>query len=322
MAETTEIRRVALVGGGVIGSGWAARCLAHGLDVVATDPGPGAEEKIRAGVANAWPALTKVGLKAGASQERLSFAKSLEAAVAEADFVQESAPENDDLKRKLHARIDAAARPAVVIASSSSGLLPSNFQADCKHPERVLVGHPFNPVYMLPLVEVLGGKKTSAASIDTAIAFYKRIGMRPLKVQVEVPGYIADRLQEALWREALHLIADGVCTTGDIDDAIRFGPGLRWSFFGTCLIYHLAGGDEGMAHFMDHFGPALELPWTNLKGPELTPELTRRMVEGTKVQAAGRSVKELERFRDDCLIAVSEAVAKVRAKYGIDVEPA
>jgi carnitine 3-dehydrogenase len=184
------------------------------------------------------------------------------------------------------------------------------------------VGHPFNPVYMLPLVEVLGGKKTSAASIDTAIAFYKRIGMRPLKVQVEVPGYIADRLQEALWREALHLIADGVCTTGDIDDAIRFGPGLRWSFFGTCLIYHLAGGDEGMAHFMDHFGPALELPWTNLKGPELTPELTRRMVEGTKIQAAGRSVKELERFRDDCLIAVSEAVAKVRAKYGIDVEPA
>ena len=182
MAETTEIRRVALVGGGVIGSGWAARCLAHGLDVVATDPGPGAEEKIRAGVANAWPALTQVGLKPGASQERLSFAKSLEAAVAEADFVQESAPENDDLKRKLHARIDAAARPAVVIASSSSGLLPSNFQADCKHPERVLVGHPFNPVYMLPLVEVLGGKKTSPAAIDTAIAFYKRIGMRPLKV--------------------------------------------------------------------------------------------------------------------------------------------
>jgi carnitine 3-dehydrogenase len=290
--------------------------------VVATDPGPGAEEKIRAGVANAWPALTKVGLKPGASQERLSFAPSLEAAVAEADFVQESAPENDDLKRKLHARIDAAAKPAVVIASSSSGLLPSNFQADCKHPERVLVGHPFNPVYMLPLVEVLGGKKTSAAAIDTAIAFYKRIGMRPLKVQVEVPGYIADRLQEALWREALHLIADGVCTTGDIDDAIRFGPGLRWSFFGTCLIYHLAGGDEGMAHFIDHFGPALELPWTKLKGPELTPELTRRMVEGTKVQAAGRSVKELERFRDDCLIAVSEAVAKVRVKYGIDVEPA
>ncbi|HZT20264.1 MAG TPA: L-carnitine dehydrogenase [Dongiaceae bacterium] len=322
MADTQEIRRVALVGGGVIGSGWAARCLAHGLDVVASDPAPGAEAKIRAAVANAWPALTKVGLKPGASQERLAFAKDLESAVAEADFIQESAPENDDLKRRLHARIDAAARPATVIASSSSGLLPTSFQADCRHPERVLVGHPFNPVYMLPLVEVLGGKKTSPAAIEQAIAFYKRIGMRPLRVKVEVPGYIADRLQEALWREALHLIADGVCTTGDIDDAIRFGPGLRWSFFGTCLIYHLAGGDEGMAHFMEHFGPALELPWTSLKGPELTPELTRRMVEGTKAQAGGRSVKELERFRDDCLIAVTRAIAEVRARYGIDVEPA
>ncbi len=322
MADTQEIRRVALVGGGVIGSGWAARCLAHGLDVVASDPAPGAEAKIRAAVANAWPALTKVWLKPGASQERLAFAKDLESAVAEADFIQESAPENDDLKRRLHARIDAAARPATVIASSSSGLLPTSFQADCRHPERVLVGHPFNPVYMLPLVEVLGGKKTSPAAIEQAIAFYKRIGMRPLRVKVEVPGYIADRLQEALWREALHLIADGVCTTGDIDDAIRFGPGLRWSFFGTCLIYHLAGGDEGMAHFMEHFGPALELPWTSLKGPELTPELTRRMVEGTKAQAGGRSVKELERFRDDCLIAVTRAIAEVRARYGIDVEPA
>ena len=322
MAGKREIRRVALVGGGVIGGGWAARCLAHGLDVVATDPGPGAEAKLRATVANAWTTLTKVGLKPGASQERLSFAPDLESAVAEADFIQESAPENDDLKRKLHARIDAAARPATVIASSSSGLLPTNFQADCKHPERVLVGHPFNPVYMLPLVEVLGGQKTAPAAIETAVDFYKRIGMRPLKVKVEVPGYIADRLQEALWREALHLIADGVCTTGDIDDAIRFGPGLRWSFFGTCLIYHLAGGDEGMAHFMEHFGPALELPWTSLKGPPLTPELTRRMVEGTRAQAAGRSVKELERFRDDCLIAVSRALGEVRAKYGIDAEPA
>jgi carnitine 3-dehydrogenase len=318
MAGAKDIRRVAIVGGGVIGGGWAARCLAHGLDVVATDPGPDAEEKLRATVANAWPALTTVGLKPGASQQRLSFAKDLESAVKDADFVQESAPENEDLKRKLHARIDAAARPDVIIASSSSGLLPSRFQADCKHSERVLVGHPFNPVYMLPLVEVLGGDKTDAKFIDLAADFYRRISMRPLKVKVEVPGYIADRLQEALWREALHLIADGVCTTSDIDDAIRFGPGLRWSFFGTCLIYHLAGGDEGMAHFMDHFGPALELPWTNLKAPKVTPELIRRMVDGTRDQAAGKSVKELERFRDDCLIAVDRAITEVRAKYGID----
>lgn len=318
MAGANDIRRVAIVGGGVIGGGWAARCLAHGLDVVASDPGPGAEEKLRATVANAWPALTTVGLKPGASQARLSFARDVESAVKDADFVQESAPENEDLKRKLHARIDAAARPDVIIASSSSGLLPSRFQADCKHPERVLVGHPFNPVYMLPLVEVLGGEKTTAKFIDQAADFYRRISMRPLKVKVEVPGYIADRLQEALWREALHLLADGVCTTADIDDAIRFGPGLRWSFFGTCLIYHLAGGDEGMAHFMDHFGPALELPWTSLKAPKVTPELIRSLVDGTKAQAAGKSVKELERFRDDCLIAVDRAIAGVRAKYGID----
>src|SRR5271169_6474917 len=215
MAGVNDIRRVALVGGGVIGGGWAARCLAHGLDVVASDPGPGAEEKLRATVANAWPALKKVGLKPGASLKRLTFAKDLESAVRTADFIQESAPENEQLKRKLHARIDAAARPDVIIASSSSGLLPTRFQADCKHPERVVVGHPFNPVYMLPLVEVLGGKKTSPQAVERAAAFYKRIGMRPLKVKVEVPGYSADRLQEALWREALHLIADGVCTTGD-----------------------------------------------------------------------------------------------------------
>jgi carnitine 3-dehydrogenase len=322
MPGASDIRLVAMVGGGVIGGGWAARCLAHGLDVVASDPAPGAEEKLRATVANAWPALTKVGLKPGASQSRLTFTKNLESALKDADFVQESAPENEDLKRKLHARMDAAARSDIIIASSSSGLLPTHFQADCKHPERILVGHPFNPVYMLPLVEVLGGAKTAAKYLDQAADFYKRIGMRPLRVKVEVPGYIADRLQEALWREALHLIADGVCTTGDIDDAIRFGPGLRWSFFGTCLIYHLAGGDEGMAHFMDHFGPALELPWTSLKGPKLTPELTKRMVDGTKAQAAGKSVKELERFRDDCLIAVERAIAGVRKQYGIDTDVA
>jgi carnitine 3-dehydrogenase len=294
--------------------------LAHGLDVVATDPGPDAEAKLRAIVANAWPALTKVGLKSGASLSRLGFAADVESAVANADYIQESAPENEDLKRKLHARIDAAAPPAVVMASSSSGLLPSRFQADCRHPERVLVGHPFNPVYLLPLVEVLGGDKTSAVAIATAMDFYRLIGMRPLEVKVEVPGYIGDRLQEAMWREALHMIGEGVCTTSDIDDAIRFGPGLRWSFFGSCLTYHLAGGDEGMAHFMEHFGPALELPWTKLKGPVLTPELTKRLVEGTKAQAGGRTVKELERFRDDCLIAINRALSDVRAQYGIDTE--
>jgi carnitine 3-dehydrogenase len=311
------IRRLALVGGGVIGSGWAARALAHGLDVVATDPAPGAEGKMRAAVENAWPALERVGLKKGADLNRLSFVTRVEEAVAEADFVQESAPEREELKRKLHAQIDAAVRPDVVIASSSSGLLPSRFQADCGHPERVVVGHPFNPVYLLPLVEVLGGDKTSPEAIDRAMEFYRSIGMYALKVRTEVPGYIADRLQEALWREALHMVTEGVATTAEIDDSIRFGPGLRWSFFGTCLIFHMAGGDEGMKHMLAQFGPALELPWTKLKAPKLTDELFQRMVEGTQAQAQGRSVKELERFRDDCLIAVQEAIAAVKKKHGL-----
>jgi carnitine 3-dehydrogenase len=322
MANKKEIRLVALVGGGLIGGGWAARCLAHGLDVVASDPGPDAEKKLRATIANAWPALSKVGFKPGASQSRLRFVEDPESAVREADFVQESAPENAELKRKLHARIDAATPPHVIIASSSSGMLPTGFQAECRHPERVLVGHPFNPVYLLPLVEVLGGKKTSVETIDGAAAFYRRIGMRPLKVKTEVPAFIADRLQHALWREALHLIAEDVCSTADIDDAIRFGPGLRWSFLGTCLIFHLAGGEGGMAHFMHQFGPTIDLPWTKLVGPKVTPDLVKRLVDGTKTQAAGKSIKELERFRDDCLIAVERAIDEVRAKHGIDADPA
>jgi len=315
-----EIRRVALIGAGVIGSGWAARLLAHGYDVVASDPGPDAEAKMRAAVDNAWPALQKVGLKSGADKGRLRFVPDVEGAVADADFVQENAPEREDLKRKLHARIDAATRQDVIIASSSSGLLPSRIQADCKHPERIVIGHPFNPVYLLPLVEVLGGEKTSPEAIDRAAAFYRSIGMYALKVRAEIPGYISDRLQEALWREALHMVAEGVATTAEIDDAVRFGPGLRWSFFGTCLIFHMAGGDEGMKHMLAQFGPALQLPWTKLKAPELNDELFQRMVEGTGAQARGRSVKELERFRDDCLIAVQEAIAAVKKKHGLPAD--
>ena len=315
-----EIRRVALIGAGVIGSGWAARLLAHGYDVVASDPGPDAEDKMRAAVDNAWPALQKVGLKSGADKGRLRFVPDVEGAVADADFVQENAPEREDLKRKLHARIDAATRQDVIIASSSSGLLPSRIQADCKHPERIVIGHPFNPVYLLPLVEVLGGEKTSPEAIDRAAAFYRSIGMYALKVRAEIPGYISDRLQEALWREALHMVAEGVATTAAIDDAVRFGPGLRWSFFGTCLIFHMAGGDEGMKHMLAQFGPALQLPWTKLKAPELSDELFQRMVEGTGAQARGRSVKELERFRDDCLIAVQEAIAAVKKKHGLPAD--
>jgi carnitine 3-dehydrogenase len=314
------IRTVGLVGTGVIGAGWAARCLARGLDVVAWDPAPDAEATLRAKVENAWPALTRQGLADGASQDRLRFVAVCEHAVRDADFIQESAPEVEALKRRLLAQVDAAARPDVVIASSSSGLLPTEFQTDCARPGRVVVGHPFNPVYLLPLVEVLGGAATEPVSLDTASAFYRRIGMRPLRVRTEIPGYISDRLQEALWREILHMVAEGVATTDELDDAIRFGPGLRWSFFGTCMIFHMAGGDAGMRHMLEQFGPALKLPWTKLEAPELTNELIDRMVEGTLKQAAGRSVAELERFRDDALISIQETIASVKARHGMGAD--
>jgi carnitine 3-dehydrogenase len=304
------VRRVCLVGTGVIGYGWAARCLGAGLDVIATDPAPGAEERLRAGVENAWPALERVGLSEGASQDRLSFTADLEEAVSEADLVQESAPEREDLKQELLARVDAAARPRAIIASSTSGFLPTRLQSECQRPERVVVGHPFNPVYLLPLVEVVGGERTSSEAIQKAMDFYRAIGMRPLHVRKEIEGHLSDRLQEALWRENLHLVADGIATPGELDEAIVYGPGLRWALMGVNLTFHMAGGDEGMAHMLEQFGPALELPWTKLQAPELTEDLTSRMVEGTAEQAAGRSTAELARRRDEFLVRLLELVSE------------
>ncbi len=298
------VKRLCVIGTGVIGSGWAARALARGLDVVAWDPAPGAEGRLRAAIANAWPALERVGLRRGASPARLTFASGLSSAVKDADFVQESGPEDEALKRSLLAEIDAAAGPKVVIASSSSGLLPTRIQSRCAHPERVMIGHPFNPVYLLPLVEVVVGDKTKPDAVRKATAFYKQLGMRPLLVKREIAGYISDRLQEALWREALHLVNDGVATTEEIDAAIIYGPGLRWAFMGTFLAFHLAGGEGGMRHMLEQFGPALKLPWTKLRAPELTPELARRVINGTSSQANGRSIKQLERWRDDRLIKI------------------
>ncbi|KJH83704.1 L-carnitine dehydrogenase [Pseudomonas sp. KSR10] len=318
MAFVTEIKTFAAIGTGVIGAGWIARALAHGLDVLAWDPAPGAEAALRTRIANAWPALEAQGLAPGANQARLRLVETIEACVADADFIQESAPERLALKCELHAKISAAARPNVLIASSTSGLLPSAFYADAVQPERCLVGHPFNPVYLLPLVEVVGGERTAPEAVQAAVDIYEALGMRPLHVRKEVPGFIADRLLEALWREALHLVNDGVATTGEIDDAIRFGAGLRWSFMGTFLTYTLAGGDAGMRHFMAQFGPALQLPWTYLEAPELTDALIDKVVEGTTEQQGARGIAELERYRDDCLLAVMAAIKQTKARHGFD----
>ncbi len=299
-----EVKRIGLVGGGVIGAGWAARFLLNGYDVAVYDPDPELARKLGEVLGNARRAqgrlLPGLALPEGAAR----IATSVTDAVADADFVVESLPEVEELKIRVLGEIDAAARPEVVVASSTSGLLPSRLQSGMTHPERLVVGHPFNPVYLLPLVEICGGEKTGQAAKDAADALYRAVGMHPLHVRVEVGGFIADRLLEALWREALWLVNDGVATTAEIDDAVRYGAGLRWSFMGTFLVYRIAGGEAGMSHFLAQFGPTLKLPWTRLEAPELTLELIDRVSAQSDDQAGGVSIRDLERKRDDCLIAV------------------
>ncbi|MCP3854834.1 MAG: L-carnitine dehydrogenase [Actinomycetia bacterium] len=299
--------RLGIVGTGVIGAGWTVRALSMGLDVVATDPAAGAEGRLREFVERAWPSVTKLGLAEGASLDRLTFVDGPDQ-LGEVDFVQENVPERLDLKQGVLAAIDDAVDPGVIIASSTSGLLPSDLQADCAHPDRIVVGHPFNPVYLLPLVEVVAGEATAAPSVERAVSFYDSLAMHPLVVRHEIEGFLSDRLQEALWREILHLVKDGIATTDELDRAITYGPGLRWAAMGTNLTFHLAGGDGGMHHMLEQFGPALELPWTHLVAPELTPELIHSMVEGCTDQAAGRTIAELERLRDDYLVDVMRAL--------------
>jgi carnitine 3-dehydrogenase len=302
------IKKAGLIGGGVIGAGWAARLALTGIDVAVFDPDPEAERKIGAVLDNARRAYGKLTLAPLPAQGTVRVVPTVEAAVAEADFVQESLPEREDLKRKVLAAVSRAARTDVIIASSTSGLLPSRLQADMAGPERMVVGHPFNPVYLLPLVEVCGGDRTSPQTVTRAMDFYRSIGMHPLHVRKEIDGFIADRLLEAVWREALWLVNDGIATTTEIDDAIRYGAGLRWSFMGTFLIYRLAGGEAGMRHFLEQFGPALKLPWTKLEAPELTETLIERIAAQSDDQAAGVSIRELERLRDDCLVAVLQGL--------------
>jgi carnitine 3-dehydrogenase len=296
------VRTVTVIGTGVIGGGWAAHFLRRGYDVVAWDPGPGARERLDALLDNAWPSLERLGLSEGASRDRLRWADTLEDAVADTDFVQVSSPEVLEAKRALLARIDAAAGPEAVIASSTSGLLMTDMAVDCANPGRLVVGHPFNPPYLIPLVEVCGGERTDPDVVKWTDEFYTVAGKRSLKMDHEVSGFVGNRVQEALWREALHMVDSGQATVQQIDDAVTYGPGLRWAIMGPMLTFHLAGGPGGMGHMLDHFGPALLEPWTRLEAPELTTELRDRVVAGVEEEAAGRTVAELERKRDAFLV--------------------
>jgi carnitine 3-dehydrogenase / betainyl-CoA thioesterase len=319
MAEraTARPRSVALLGGGVIGGGWAARFVLNGVEVRLFDPDPEAARKVDAMLDNARRAYRRLTLAPLPAEGELTLVGSAEEAVAGVDFVQESAPEREAVKRTLLAAACRAADPHVVFGSSTSGLLPSRLQADMEHPERLAVGHPFNPVYLLPLVEVCGGEQTSGATLERAAAVYRSVGMWPLVLRKEVEGFVADRLLEALWREALWLVRDDMATVEEIDDAIRYGAGLRWSFMGTFLTYRIAGGEAGMRHFMAQFGPALRLPWTKLMDvPEMTDGLLDKIVAQSDAQAGGRSIRQLEELRDDCLVAVMQGLRTHRFGAG------
>jgi carnitine 3-dehydrogenase len=316
MAIMRKVKTLGLLGTGVIGGGWAARSLHFGIDVIAADVKPEMEEWIRGAVANAEPALARLSFAPLPPKGKLSFTTDLQVMAQRADFIQENIPEQLPLKQRMLAEVSRYAAPDVIIASSTSGLTPTDLQRDMVAPERFCVAHPFNPVYLLPLVELVGGQKTLQSTIDAAANFFTYIGMHPLHVRHEVPGHLTDRLQEALWREILHLVNDGVATTGELDASIVYGPGLRWAAMGTNLIYHLAGGENGMRHMLAQFGPCLKWPWTKLEAPELSDTLIDRMVEGTHAQAAGRSIRELERLRDDYLVAIQQVLRQYNIGAG------
>jgi 3-hydroxyacyl-CoA dehydrogenase len=310
MSEPASVRRVAVIGAGTIGASWAAYFLSRGIQVTAWDPRPDAETFVRRFITDAWPALSRLGLAAGADAGRVTFAKDPAMAVAAAEFVQESGPEREDLKIELFRTLDAAVSPDIVIASSSSGLLMSRIQEGCRHPGRCVIGHPFNPPHLIPLVEVVGGRQTAPEAVARAMAFYTQVGKEPIHVRKEVKGHIANRLQAALWREAVHLLADGVASVADIDKAIAFGPGLRWAFMGPNTTFHLAGGEGGMAHFLAHLGTPMESWWADLGAPRLSPEIRSRIVDGVADAVGGRSIPELAAERDSRLLAILAALAR------------
>ncbi|MDP6784474.1 MAG: 3-hydroxyacyl-CoA dehydrogenase NAD-binding domain-containing protein [Alphaproteobacteria bacterium] len=309
----TPINKIAIIGTGVIGSGWTLRLLAKKKEVYVFDSNLKQEKFLLDEIKRTTKSLKSFYKTSTVSTKKLFFKKSIKEAVKDADLIQESGPENEKIKKKIVKEISKWSKPNAIIASSSSGLLPSKIQSACKNPARFIIAHPFNPVYLLPLVELVKGKKTKNNFIKKSEIFYRSLGMLPLIVKKEIEGYLSDRLQESMWRESLHIINENLASTDDLDKAIIHGPGLRWSLMGTFLTFHLAGGGLGMKHMLKQFGPALKLPWTKLKAPKLTKKLSNRIIKGAKKQSKGKSIKELTTIRDNFLIDL----LKLKNKYKI-----
>jgi len=309
---TSSINNIAVIGIGVIGTGWIIRFLYNQKKIKVYDPNLEQKKNLLNEIKRVEPALRKIYKKKINLSKQLEFSDSLEEAVQNADLIQENAPENETLKKNLIKEISQYSKLNSIIASSSSGLLPSKIQSKCKNPKRLIIAHPFNPVYLLPLVELVAGKQTDKKFINKANIFYSNIGMKTLILKKELPGYLSDRLQESMWRESLHIINEGYASTQDLDDAIIYGPGLRWSLMGTFLTFHLAGGKMGMAHMLEQFGPALKLPWTKLKAPTLNNKLKNKIINGTKKQSKNRSVENLSNLRDNFLIDLQKLLSKYK----------
>ena len=308
----SSIDNIAVIGIGVIGTGWIIRFLYNQKKIKVYDPNIEQKKNLLKEIKRVEPTLKKIYKKKINLSKQLEFSKSLKDAVENADLIQENAPENENLKKNLIKEISKYSKINSIIASSSSGLLPSKIQSKCKNPKRLIIAHPFNPVYLLPLVELVAGKKTDKKFINKANLFYSNIGMKTLILKKELPGYLSDRLQESIWRESLHIINEGYASTQDLDDAIIYGPGLRWSLMGTFLTFHLAGGKMGMAHMLEQFGPALKLPWTKLKAPTLNKKLKNKIINGTKKQSKNRSVENLSNLRDNFLIDLQKLLSKYK----------
>ena len=308
----SSINKIAVVGTGVIGTGWIIRFLFNKKQIKIFDPSEKQKKFLLDELKRTAPLLKKFYKSNININNQLEFCSSIKAAVSDADLIQENTPENEKLKIRIIKEISHYSKKNAIIASSSSGLLPSRIQSKAQHPERVLIAHPFNPVYLLPLVEIVPGKKTAKKNILKANKFYTKMGMKTLILKKELPGYLSDRLQESMWRESLHIINEGFASTKDLDDAIIYGPGLRWSLMGTFLTFHLAGGEMGMKHMLEQFGPALKLPWTKLKAPKLTNSLKKKIIEGTKIQSKKKSVKNLANLRDNFLIDLQKLLKKYK----------